>query len=108
MFYKNKISFFIVLGIISFILYYFIDQQIVLIGLLNNFIISIGILFFLIIFISFFSSLIMLSVMSAASKIYTKITGKQARYSKKFALWLNFTVMCYIVSFIIFLQSITY
>lgn len=108
MFYKNKILFFIILGLISLILYYFIDQQLVLIGLLNNRIISIGILFFLILFFSFTASVLITFFIVLFLKLYGKIIKTKLRYSKRFIIWLTFTIAAYIISFIIFFQAITY
>lgn len=111
MFYKNKFLFFAVLFAISFILYYFINKQIIPAGIFDNMFISAAILYACIIIISCLLSLIMLSVLFLLKMtvfFLRHIFKKSLKYDVKFVFWLNFTVVSYIVSFIIFINAITY
>lgn len=103
MFFKNKIIFFIVQFLFCILLVYFINQQLVPIGIFDNFIIELIVLYILILFISNLISKIFVQLYILLLKII-----KQNIINTAFASWLLFTLVCYILTFIIFALSIEY
>ena len=102
MFFKNKILFFIVQFIFCVLLVYFINQQIILIGILDNFIIETLVLYISILFISRIVSKILTQLYILLSKIIKHHTHR------RFILWFFFTIVCYILTFLIFAFVIEY
>lgn len=103
MFFKNKIIFFIVQFIFCIFLVYFINQQIIPIGMLDNFIIELIIMYVLILFISNIISKILIQIYVLLSKAI-----KHNIINKIFVSWLFFTIVCYVLTFIIFALSVEY
>ena len=102
MFFKNKILFFIVQFIFCIFLVYFINQQIILIGILDNFIIETIIIYISILFISKLISKILTQLYILLSKII------KHHVHKRFILWFYFTMVCYVLTFLIFAFIIEY
>ena len=102
MFFKNKILFFIVQFIFCILLIYFINQQIILIGILDNFIIELIIIYISIMFISNLVSKILTQIYILLSKLI------RHNINKSFTSWLLFTITCYILTFFIFAIAIEY
>ena len=103
MFFKNKIIFFIVQFLFCILLVYFINQQIVPVGIFDNFIIELIALYVSILFISGLISKILVQLYVLLSKVI-----KRSIINKTFVSWLFFTFVCYILTFIIFVLSIEY
>jgi len=103
MFFKNKIIFFIVQFLFCILLVYFINQQIVPVGIFDNFIIELITLYVSILFISNLTSKILIQLYILLLKIV-----KQNIVNKLFVSWLFFTFVCYILTFVIFALSIEY
>ena len=102
MFFKHKTLFLIIQFIFCIFLVYFINQQIVLIGILDNFLIDLIILYILIIFTSKLLSRIFTQIYIVFSKL---IKHKIYRH---FVSWMSFTIICYTLTFIIFALAIEY
>ena len=103
MFYNNKIILFSLLLIFSTVLLYLVSQQIVLVGILSNFFISLLILYLIIIIISAILSITCLQLYVFFSNVI-----KCNKCSKILLFWWLFTIFSYIVSFIIFMFTIEY
>lgn len=102
MFFKNKILFFILQFIFCMVLIFFINQQIILIGVLDNFIIELIIIYLSIMFISNLISKILTQVCTLLSKLM------KYKINKNFTLWLFFTIASYALTFLIFALAIEY
>ena len=102
MFYKHKSLFFIIQFIFCVLLFHFIEQQIVLVGVLKYFVVDWLTIFFFVMIVSYL-----------LSKIITQfyiIFGKLIRFKvhKRFTFWLLFTLLCYALDFVIFAVAIEY
>ena len=102
MFFKNKILFFILQFIFCIFLVYFINQQVVLIGVLDNFIVGLFVIYILILLVSFLLSKISTQIYILFSKLI------KHHIHKRFIKWLFFTSFCYILTFFIFAIAIEY
>ena len=102
MFFNNKLLFLIIQFIFCIFLVYFINQQIIFMGILDNFFIDSAILYVLIILISGFLSKILTIIYMIFSRLINHKVYKQ------FISWTFFTVICYILTFIIFAITIEY
>jgi hypothetical protein len=102
MFFKNKLLFFIIQFIFCTFLVYFINQQIVLIGFFDNFVIELMVLYFSIMFVSNLISQILIQLYFLCSKITNH------HINKHFISWLYFTTICYLLTFFIFALAIEY
>jgi hypothetical protein len=102
MFYKHKYLFFIIQFIFCSILAYFINQQIILVGLLKNLFVDSLIIYLLLIFISSFLSKIITQIYILSMKMI------RAKFYRRFFYWFCFTILCYTATFIIFAISIEY
>lgn len=102
MFYDMKFLFFIIIYIFSYVLYYFIKQQILLVGIFDNMFFSTGIIFVAIILSSYILSFIIMKIYNFLP-VYIK-----NKSNKNFILWLLFTVISYITVFVIFAVATSY
>ena len=102
MFYKHKLLFFIIQFIFCIFLFYFINQQIILVGILSNFVIDLFIVFISISIVSYLLS----RIITQFYIIFAKLS--RLKIYKRFTYWLLFTVFCYILDFIIFAIAIEY
>lgn len=102
MFLKNKILFFVLQFIFCMFLVYFINQQIILLGIFDNFIVELITIYILILFISHLISRILTQIYGLLSKLI------KHNINKPFVLWLLFTIVCYALTFLIFAVVIEY
>lgn len=102
MFYKHKLLFFIIHFIFCIFLFYFINQQIILVGILNNFVLDLFIIFISVVIASYLLSKIITQIYIIFARL-----AKLKTY-KRFMFWGLFTIFCYILDFIIFAISIEY
>ncbi len=102
MFYNLKILFFIILFIFSCILFYFINQQILLIGIFENFFFSSTLIFISTIITSYIITFIIIKI-SNFIPLYIK-----NKSNKNFISWLIFTIISYIIVFIAFAFATSY
>ena len=108
MFYNLKIVFFIILYFMSLILAYFIDKQIMLTGKLENPFICALIIWGVVIFVSALVVLLFHFILKKMINLFLKIFKKEEINNNGFFVWLNFTLLSYIIVFIIFAFSIKY
>lgn len=102
MFFKHKLLFFIIQLIFCIVLIYFVNQQVILVGLLNNLIVDLIIIYILLV-----------AVASLIAQILTQLCIIffcliKCRYHKKFIFWFSFTICCYLLNFGIFAILIEY
>ncbi len=102
MFFKNKLLFFIIQFIFCIFLVYFINQQIIFIGILDNFFIDLIIIYLSIIFVSGLFSKILTFIYILCLKL------TRYKVHKYFFSWMSFSITCYILTFIIFAIAIEY
>ena len=102
MFYKHKYLFHIIQFVFCMVLAYFINQQIILVGLLSNLFIDSLIIYLLLIFISAFLA----EITTQFYIVFMKMI--KAKIYRRFSFWIFFTSICYILDFIIFAISIEY
>lgn len=102
MFYKHKTLFFIIQFIFCAFLFHFIEQQIVLVGILKYFVIDWLIIFLSVTIVSY--------LLSKIITLFYIIVGKliKSKIRKRFAFWLFFTLLCYVLDFMIFAVAIEY
>ena len=102
MFFKHKTLFLIIQFIFCISLVYFINQQIILAGFVNNFFVELVIIYVLIIFTSQLLSKILTQIYIVFSNL---IKYKVYRH---FVSWMLFTIICYVLTFIVFAIAIEY
>lgn len=108
MFCNNKPLFFIILYLLSIFLGYFINQNFLLLGIFENFLILTAIIYIFIMSISIALSLISAVIIKILLNIIYKILKLEQKYNRKFVFWFNFTIFSYVTVFFVFLFSITY
>lgn len=102
MFYKHKLLFFIIHFIFCIFLFYFIKQQIILVGILSNVVVDLLIIFISVIIVSYLLS----RIITQLYIIFAKLA--KLKVYKRFFYWLLFTFFCYMLDFIIFAVAIEY
>ncbi len=102
MFYKHKLLFFIIHLVFCMFLFYFINQQFILVGIFSNFVVDLFILFISVIIVSY--------ILSKTATLFYIVFAKLTKLKtyKRFIFWLLFTTLCYILDFIIFAAAIEY
>ena len=100
MFYKHKYLFHIIQFVFCIILAYFINPQIILVGLLGNIFIDSIIIYLLLI------SAFLAKIITQFYIVFMKMI--KAKIYRRFSFWMVFTIICYILDFIIFAVSIEY
>ncbi len=108
MFYNFKLLFFIIVYCISLILCYFIDKQLVLPGNLQNPFILALVIFCAVILLSVIIVFLLHFVFKKIINLFLKLFKKDEINNNGFLVWLNFTLISYILLFIIFAYSIQY
>jgi len=108
MFYNLKIAFFLILYFISLVLYYFINQQIVLAGKFENPFFGALIIWGSIILVSAIVVFALHFVLKKIINFFIKLFKREEITNNGFLVWLNFTLAAYIIAFIIFAFSIKY
>jgi hypothetical protein len=112
MFYNKKWVFFIVLYVLSLALYYFIDKQLLLAGIMNGmmnglhkgpFIILASIIASCAIVSSLLASFVFLG-----AKIAALMSGKISQATFLKTNWTLFTMLCYVIVAVIFFEMIKY
>ena len=102
MFYNNKLLFLIIQFIFCIFLVYFINQQMIFIGILDNFFTELIVIYLSIIFVAIIFSKILTLIYILFSKLLNY------KIHKRFFLWMTFTIICYVLTFIIFALAIEY
>jgi hypothetical protein len=102
MFFNNKLLFLIIQFIFCIFLVYFINQQMIFIGILDNFFVDLIVVYLSIIFVAGLFSKILIVIYILFLKLLNCKTHKH------FVSWLIFTIICYTLTFIIFALAIEY
>lgn len=108
MFYNLKILFFTILYLMSLILVYFIDKQIMLTGIFKNPFIFALIIWSVIILLSAGTVFLLLFILKKTINLFLKLFKKEEINNNGFFVWLSFTLLSYVAVFIIFVFSIKY
>ncbi len=108
MFYNCKLVFLIILYAFSAVLYYFINQQLVLTGIMSGFMLGSAVIFLIIVTVcSLIACLIALLLKYCYAAVCKLLKfDRQGMLIKIF--WYIFTVLTYAAVFIIFLKMIEY
>ena len=108
MFYKSKYLFFVILYCMCACLYYFINKQVILTGFMSGFILGSFVIYITVLFFSFLFALLF----SIAGKyVYAFYSGLRGKGKKAFffkLFWTVFTILCYMIVFIVFFKMIEY
>lgn len=108
MFYNIKLLFFAIVYGISLILCYFIDKQLVLAGKFENPFILAFVIFCAVILLSAVIVFLLHFIFKKIINLFLKLFKKDEVNNNGFLVWLNFTLLSYILLFIIFAYSIQY
>lgn len=102
MFYNNKLLFLIIQFIFCIFLVYFINQQMIFIGILDNFFVDLIVIYLSIIFVAIIFS----KILTLINILFSKLLNYKIH--KRFFSWMIFTIICYALTFIIFALAIEY
>lgn len=108
MFYNYKIIFFMILYGLCAVLYFFINQQIILTGFMSGFLMGSAIIYGLVILVSFLIALLISLVSKYCYLAGCGICKIQPKRMLPQTCWMIFTVLSYASVFIIFLKMIEY
>jgi uncharacterized MnhB-related membrane protein len=112
MFYNKKWIFFIVLYVLSLALYYFVDRQLLLAGIMNGMMNGLHKGPFIILTAIAVSCAIVSSLLSLFVFLGAKITALMSKKISQISFfkinWAFFTALCYIAAAFIFFEMIKY
>jgi hypothetical protein len=108
MFYNRKWIFFVVLYAMCAVLYYFINQQIILTGFISGLLLGSVVLYALVLIVLSVVSLIFSLVSKYCYRICCGICKIKPQQMLATTCWMIFTILSYCAVFIIFLKMIEY
>lgn len=108
MFFNKKWLFFMLLYIMSVILYYFINKQLILTGIMSGYLLGSAAVFAVIVAVCFLVAMIISIITKYLYNAGCSLCKVQPKAMLISTCWWIFTFLCYAVVFVIFLKMIEY
>lgn len=108
MFYNCKLIFLIILYALSAVLYYFINQQLILTGIMSGFLLGSAVIFFVIAAVCFLIAVLTALLLKYCYAAVCKIFKFDRHEMLIKTFWYVFTGLSYAAVFIIFVKMIEY